>query len=133
MKRASAVSAPRWLLVVALVLGASSALLAACGGSANGWVSVGTGDTYGEWELFVEVDDGEWTGCLRLEPGPKECVSPDVGFERFEDSDGAAFGVAPESGTLEFEDGNEVELIETNGIDRNFYVVADDAEVHVRG
>ena len=121
-------------VVVALGVAGSCVLLAACGGGEpkDGWVSVGTGDTYGEWELFVEVDDGAWTGCLRLEPGPEECVSPSADFERFEAGDGAAFGVAPESGTLEFADGDEVELIEPDGIDRAFFVVADDAQVRVR-
>lgn len=110
-------------------------LAAACGGGGaeDGWVSVGTGDTSGEWELFVEVDNGAWTGCMRLEPGSgKQCTSPSTDFERFEDGFGAAFGVAPEDGTLEFDDGGEVDLIEPDGIDRSFYVVADNADISVR-
>ena len=48
--------------VVGGVAVAFGGILAACGGgSADGWVSVGTGDTYGEWELFAEADDGKWT------------------------------------------------------------------------
>ncbi len=107
--------------------------LAACGGGpADGWVSVGTGDTYGEWELFAEAKDGSWTGCLRLAPGPKRCTSPDTEFVRFEDGYGAAFGVAPEEGTLVHDDAGEVALMEPGGFDRKFYVVADNANIRVR-
>jgi hypothetical protein len=119
-----------------LGLAVLTVLVAACGGggSADGWVSVGTGDTYGEWELFVEANDGAWTGCMRLEPGPtKRCTDPSSNYERWEDGDGVAFGVAPEDGTLEFADGGKVQLIEPDGIDRSFFVVADDAEVRVSG
>jgi len=41
-------------------------VLAACGGS-EGWQSVGGGDTYGEWDAFVEVHEGKWTGCMRVD------------------------------------------------------------------
>lgn len=108
-------------------------VLAGCGGGpANGWVSIGTGDTYGEWELFAEAKDGEWTGCLRLDDGRDRCKSPDSEYLRFEDGYGAAFGVAPEDGTLEFADGGVVALIAPGGFDRSFYVVASDAEIRVR-
>ena len=61
-------------------------VLASCGGGpANGWVSVGTGDTYGEWELFAEAKDGAWTGCLRVDGSRKQCASPASTFLRFED------------------------------------------------
>lgn len=114
------------LLVVAV-------LVAGCGGGpANGWVLVGTGDTYGEWELFAEAKDGSWTGCLRIAAGPKQCTAADIEFVRFEDGYGAAFGVAPEEGTLEFADGRAVALIEPDGFDREFYVVADNAKMRVR-
>ena len=73
-----------------------------------------------------------WTGCLDLNPGPRRCASPSSEFLRFEDGFGAAFGVAPKNGTLEFADGDAVELLEPDGFDRSFYVVADNAKIRLR-
>lgn len=115
------------------VLGLALVLVSCGGGPADGWVSVGTGDTYGEWELFAEAKDGVWTGCLRVDGSRKKCESPAPTFSRFEDGYGVAYGVAPVEGGLEFADGREVDLIEPGGFDRSFYVVADNAKVRLRG
>lgn len=95
-------------------------------------MSIGTGDTYGEWELFAEANDGARTRCLRVDGSRKECTSVASELVRFEDGFGVAYGVAPEEGRLEFADGREVELLEPAGFDRSFYVVADDATIEVR-
>lgn len=118
--------------LVSMVLGLALVLASCGGGAADGWVSIGTGDTYGEWELFAEANDGAWTGCLRVDGSRKECASAASDFVRFEDGFGVACGVAPEEGRLELADGREVELIEPGGFDRSFYVVADNAKIRVR-
>jgi hypothetical protein len=109
---------------------AAATLLIGCGGSstADGFQSVATGDTYGEWELFAEYQDGEWTGCLRLDPydGVERCADPDSGLVEFDNGDGAVFGAVPEGGRLVFEDGGEVAL----EADR-FFVVASDADIRL--
>jgi hypothetical protein len=106
------------------------ALAVGCGGSsdADGFRSVGTGDTYGEWELFAEYRGGEWTGCLRLEPddGEEDCADPDSGLVEFDNGDGVSFGAVPEGGRLVFDDDREVPLL----ADR-FFVVASDAGVRL--
>jgi hypothetical protein len=116
---------------------AAAALLAAialvgCGDDdqADGWTSVATGDTYGEWELFAEYDDGEWTGCLRIDHDEADqCADPDTDrLVTFESSDGVTYGAVPAGAELEFADGDEVRLI-----DDRFFVVASDAEVQLAG
>ncbi len=104
-------------------------LLAACGGStADGWVSVGTGDTYGEWELFAEAQDGAWTGCLRFpdEDASKACGDPSKELVKFEEeADGAQYGAVRDDVELEFADtGEAVEMIDGIG-EHRFFVVAD--------
>jgi hypothetical protein len=113
-------------------------LLAGCGSSsaADGWVSVGTGDTYGEWELFAEVRDGAWTGCLRFpdEKAPKRCGDP--GDERVlfdEDPDGAQYGAIRDGVELEFTDtGEDVETMDVDGVDDHHFFVVADTPVRVR-
>jgi hypothetical protein len=111
--------------------------LVACGdGPADGFQSVGTGDTYGEWELFAEAKDGEWTGCLRWDGGgveSKECTDPARGelFEvEFED---VIFGAVPDGRTLVFDDdGREVGLIDEAGLPGyEFFVVAGEATLEL--
>ncbi len=112
-------------------------LLAACGASsADGWTSVGTGDTYGEWELFAQARDGAWTGCLRFpdEDAPEACRDPSEELVIFEEeSDGVQYGAVRDDVQLEFADtGAEVETIDPDGIsEHRFFVVADSA-VRVR-
>ena len=122
-------SSPRPLLLAVagalLVLG-----LAACGDDepADGYQSVGTGDTYGEWELFAEYEDGEWTGCLRFpnEDFAEQCADPDAPLNRFV-SDGAVYGSVAEGESLRFaDDDREVPLLEGR-----FYVVAESSEIHL--
>ena len=113
-------------------------LLAACSsGPADGWVSVGTGDTYGEWELFAEANDGEWTGCLRFpdDDAKEECGDPAEELVIFEEeSDGAQYGAVRDGVDLEFaQSGDEVDLIEADGIDDHQFFVVADTEVRVRG
>ena len=119
---------------VALVLAAG--LVAACGGGgpADGWVSVGTGDTYGEWELFAEVEDGAWTGCLRFDDLPEECGDPADELVLFEEEfDGVQYGAVRDGVELEFvEGGDTVGLMEPDGIDHDFFVVAD-SDIRVKG
>jgi hypothetical protein len=112
--------------------------LVACGGGGpdDGFQSVGTGDTYGEWELFAEAKDGTWTGCLRWDGGgveSEECTNPEAGelFEvEFED---VIFGAAPDDQTLVFaDDGREVGLVD--GADfpgYDFFVVAGEATIEL--
>ena len=100
-------------------------------------MSVGTGDTYGEWELFAEANDGEWSGCLRF-PGDdakEECGDPSDELVIFEEeSDGAQYGAVRDGVELEFVDGgDEVDLIEADGIDDHQFFVVADTEVRVRG
>jgi hypothetical protein len=106
------------------------ALVGGCGGpsTADGFQSVATGDTYGEWELFAEYRGGEWTGCLRLEPddGEEDCADPGSGLIEFDNGDGVTFGAVPDGGVLVFDDGREVPLL----ADR-FFVVASDAGVRL--
>ena len=105
---------------------------AALGGCSNepadGYTSVTAGDTYGEWELFAEYHDGEWTGCLRFEPvpGEEQCSDPDSGLVQYEDGQGLIFGAVSEGSTLVFADGDEVNLI-----DGQFFVAGEDAEVEL--
>ena len=106
------------------------ALVSGCSGSsiADGFQSVGTGDTYGEWELFAEYEDGEWTGCLKLDHfgGAEHCADPDSGLIEFENEDGATFGAVPEGSTLVLDDGREIPLL----ADR-FFVVASESEIRL--
>lgn len=109
--------------------------VAACVGStSDGFTSVATGDTYGEWELFAEVRDGGWTGCLRIEHDSveKRCAAP-KGFVEF--STGVIrFGAAPAGTTVEFvEDGRRVPLYSDLDLAHDFFVVADEADVRPRG
>lgn len=120
-------SASKWR--VATGAAAIVVLLAACSGSsADGWVSVGTGDTYGEWELFAEARDGAWTGCLRFPDGnaPEECGDPSEELVKFEEAaDGAQYGAVRDDVELEFADtGEAVETIDGIG-EHRFFVVAD--------
>ena len=71
---------------------------------ADGFTSVGTGDTYGDWELFAEFEGGEWTGCLRIDHYDvvERCADSDDGLVTFESGDGAVFGAVPEGGGLVF-------------------------------
>jgi hypothetical protein len=94
----------------------------------DGYTSVTTGDTYGEWELIAEYDDGEWTGCLRLEPvpGEEQCSDPTTELVQYEDEQGLIFGAVAEGSTLVFADGDEVDLV-----DGQFFVVGEDAEVEL--
>jgi hypothetical protein len=97
---------------------------------------VGTGDTYGEWELFAEARDGAWTGCLRFpdEDAPKQCGDPGddrVLFE--EESDGAQYGAIRDGVELEFTDtGEDVETMDVDGIDDHSFFVVADSPVRVR-
>lgn len=105
-------------------------VLAACSNTpSDGWVSVGTGDTYGEWELFAELRDGAWTGCLRFpaEDARAACGDPDEDLVVFEEEgDGAQYGAARDDVELEFaDDGDEVEMIDGGARDHRFFVVAD--------
>ena len=111
--------------------------LAACGGGTppDGFQLVGTGDTYGEWELFAEVRDGEWTGCLRFDRRSegKRCADPDGRLVRFEFQD-VIFGASPEDESLVFaDDGRDVEVLvddlDLPGYD--FFVVAGEADVEL--
>jgi hypothetical protein len=96
----------------------------------DGYVSVATGDTAGEWELFAEFANGIFTGCLKLDHfgEVEECGNRDSELLIFESGEGATFGAVAEGETLEFADGDEVELI-----DDRFFVVASDAEVQLAG
>jgi hypothetical protein len=111
-------------------------VLAACSGPADGWVSIGTGDTYGEWELFAEAKDGEWTGCLRFpdDEAKEECGDPSDDLVVFEEEfDGAQYGAVRDGVELEFvEGGDEVDLIDADGIDDHQFMVVADSEVRVR-
>ena len=123
-------SRSRTLIVAAALLAAIA--LVGCGddGGADGWTSVATGDIYGEWELLAEYDDGEWTGCLRIDYDPAaECADPASDrLVTFESSDSVTFGAVPQGAELEFADGDEVRLI-----DGRFFVVASDAAVQLAG
>lgn len=125
-------------LAAAAVAFLSAIGLAACGGGtpADGFQLVGTGDTYGEWELFAEVRDGEWTGCLRFDHGKagERCADP-VGLVKFEFQD-VIFGASPEDGHLVFaDDGGDVTVLvddlDLPGYD--FFVVAGEADVKLEG
>jgi hypothetical protein len=112
-------------------------LLAACSGSTpDGWVSVGTGDTYGEWELFAEVRDGAWTGCLRFpdEDAPKACDDPGKDLVVFDDDvDGAQYGATGEDIELEFSDSRKaVETMDVDGVDDHRFFVVADTPIRVR-
>jgi hypothetical protein len=118
---------------------AFAVLLAACGGGdspADGWVSVGTGDTYGEWELFAEAKDGAWTGCLRFpdEDAREACGDPGKLLVRFEEElDGAQYGAVGDDVELEFTaTGEDVELIDAGGIEEHRFFVVADSPVRVR-
>jgi hypothetical protein len=121
--------------------GVVAAALLALGGAAcssepaDGWVSVGTGDTYGEWELFAEAVDGKWTGCLRLDHfgGKERCGDAGEELVSFESGEGARYGAVADGVELEFDHGGEVQLLEPDGFDRRFFVVADDADIEVSG
>ena len=97
---------------------------------ADGYTSVATGDTAGEWELFAEHEDGEWTGCLRLEHyGEVErCGEADAALVSYESGEGATFGAVEEGAELVFDDGRSVDLV-----DGRFFVVASEAEVRLAG
>jgi hypothetical protein len=87
--------------------------LGGCGDDApaDGYQPVATGDTYGEWELFAEYEDGEWTGCLRLDPGnPEQCSDPDAPFVRHDEPDGVSYGAVTEGEAVVMGDGDEAEL-----------------------
>jgi len=120
------------LLVVTGVL----ALGACGGGSGDGFQSVGTGDTYGEWELFAEVKDGAWTGCLRVEhvDGDLQACTEPNGF--FETSDGPVrFGAVRAGDSIVFvEDGDEFKPTMGDDLDigYRFFVTAEDADVEVK-
>ncbi|OWY60679.1 hypothetical protein B7486_67905, partial [cyanobacterium TDX16] len=72
--------------------------------------------------------DGEWTGCLRLEPGGVErCGDPDAELATYESGEGATFGAIGDGEQLVFVEGDRsVDLI-----DGRFFVVASDAEVRL--
>lgn len=95
---------------------------------ADGFTSVGTGDTYGDWELFAEFEGGEWTGCLRIDHYDvgERCADPEGGLVTFESGDGAMFGAVPAGNGLVFGDGRPVPLQQ----DR-FFVVAAGAEIRL--
>jgi hypothetical protein len=123
---------PRLRPAVALVV-----LLAACSSTtADGWVSVGTGDTYGEWELFAEAREGAWTGCLRFpdDDAPEACGDPGEELVLFEDDlDGAQYGAVRDGVELEFTtNGDEVETIDADGIDDHRFFVVADTPVRIR-
>ena len=117
-------------------LGATAALLAvvvavvvggcAVGSTQDGYQTVAEGDTYGEWALEAEFEDGEWTGCLRMsydDDGPR-CADPDEPFVRFEDWTGAQYGAVEPGGRVEDADGEPVPLL-----DDRFFVVIEGPEV----
>ena len=120
---------------LAMVLGAA---LVACGGGgpSRGFQSVGAGDTYGEWELFAEAKDGEWTGCLRWDGGgvgSEECTEPEAG-ELFQvEYEDVIYGAVPDGETLVFaDDGREVGLQDEAGFPGfDFFVVASNAAVEL--
>ena len=117
-------------LVLVAVLVATAGCDDTSGSTPDGFVSVGTGDTYGEWELFAEYEDGEWTGCLRIDhyDTVQRCGDPDAGLVTFESGEGAKFGAVPEGGALDFDDGGRVPLLEGR-----FFVVASEARVRLSG
>jgi hypothetical protein len=97
-------------LLVAIALpvacGSGSATPPATRAGAGAWVPVAEGDTYGEWELSVAVEDGAWTGCLRLvhvDGTVERCTEPD-GAVVFA-NDIADVGATPTGQALAFEDG----------------------------
>lgn len=123
----------RWGIGVVALVG----LLAACSSSTpDGWVSVGTGDTYGEWELYAEVRDGAWTGCLRFpdEDAPEACGDPAEDLVVLEDdADGAQYGAARDGVEVEFaDDGDDVGTITVDGVDEHRFFVVADTPVRIR-
>jgi hypothetical protein len=103
----------RFLFLVVFVAGALGS--AGCGDDApdapDGYRTVATGDLYGEWELLAEFRDGDWTGCLRLEPDPIErCADPDAELVEHEDHE-ITFGAVGQGETL-LSDGDEVDLFD---------------------
>lgn len=94
----------------------------------DGYSSIAEGDIYGEFELFAEFQDGEWTGCLRLEPVDEEgrCGDPESPALIYQTGDGITFGAVAEGEEIRFVDGDEIELI-----DGRFFVVADDTDVEL--
>jgi hypothetical protein len=80
----------------------------------------GDRDTYGEWELFAEYEDGAWTGCLRLDPGnPEECGDPDAAFVRHDEPDGLSYGAVADGESVVLANGEQADLL-----DGRFYAVA---------
>jgi hypothetical protein len=114
---------------VALWLAAAGAAACEDDDALDGWARVASGDTYGEWELFAEYEDGDWTGCLRFgdDDASENCADPDADdLVTFESGDGATFGAVPKGATLEFDDGRDVPLV-----DDRFFVVASEADVRL--
>ena len=117
-------------MVIVLSVVAAATLLAACGDAEpeDGFRSVAEGDTYGEWELSAEYEDGAWTGCLQMsydDDGPM-CDDPDQPLVRFEDWTSTQYGAVAEGERAVFPDGREVELI-----DDRFFVVIEGPEVQL--
>lgn len=117
-------------MVIVLSVVVAAGLLAACGDEEpeDGFRSIAEGDTYGEWELSAEFEDGAWTGCLRMDyddAGPM-CDDPDQALVVFEDWTDTQYGAVAEGEQAVFPDGSEVELI-----DDRFFVVFEGPEVQL--
>ncbi len=112
-------------------------LLAACGSDsgavrpgtpdADGWVAVDEGETSGAWELFAQVGDDGWTGCLRLvhvDGTVERCTEP--GSAVVFGTSVASFGAAPSDQELVHPDGSVVDTSD-GGLDTGvvFFVVTD--------
>ncbi len=101
--------APAILLVTATLLvacGADSGTPPAAEADAAGWVPIAEGDTFGEWELSVQVEDDTWTGCLRLvhvDGTVEKCTAP--GDAVVLANDVVDVGATPTGQALAFEDG----------------------------
>ena len=110
-------------------------VLAACGGDSppdDGFGSIATGDTGGEWELLAEFEGGEWTGCLRIDHYVvrTECTDPGVDeLVSFESGEGVVYGVVPDGATLlRTDDGEEEEVALHDG---RFFVVSSEVDVRL--
>jgi hypothetical protein len=91
-----------------LALGCSDSGGGGSGGdTADGFQSVGTGDTFCFSELFAEFEDGKWTGCLRFDhSGGDGTVSEECGDPA---EDLVSFGIEPIFGAVR--DGARIEFV----------------------
>lgn len=107
----------------------------ACSGDSqpeNGFGSIATGDTGGDWELLAEFEDGEWTGCLRIDHYVvrTECTDPDVDdLVTFESGEGVAYGVVPDGATLVWSRSGEEREVALH--DGRFFVVSSEVDLRL--